>query len=96
MQSQEYDDEVLKAFLDNQNQLFDENVAETMEDAEAFLEDCMAVVVDSEDEVYEYFEENGTDLDGEEIDDICEVFKISDGRFLIVEGWFKCVPVPEM
>jgi hypothetical protein len=44
------------------------------------------VVVDSIDEVYDYFEENGTDLEGAELDDICEVFKVSDGRYLIVEG----------
>ena len=52
-----------------QSQLFDEPVAETMEEAEAFLEDCMAVVVDSLDEVREYFEESGADaenMDAEE------------------------------
>ncbi len=86
MQSQDYDEEVLQAFLDNQEQLFDEPVAANFEEAEAFLEDCMAVVVDSADEVYDYFEECGTDLEGDDIDDICEVFKIPDGRFLIVEG----------
>ena len=86
MQSQEYDDDVLSAFLKDQGQLFDEPVAETPEEAEAFLEDCMAVVVDSIEEVYEYFEDNGTDLDGAELDDICEVFRIPDGRYLIVEG----------
>ena len=86
MQSQDYDDEVLQTFLDDQGQLFDEPVAENLEEAEAFLEDCMAVVVDSIDEVYDYFEENGTDLEGAELDDICEVFKVSDGRYLIVEG----------
>ena len=44
-------------FLEKQLQLFDEPVAETLEEAEAFLEDCMAVVVDSLDEVRDYFEE---------------------------------------
>ena len=39
----EYDEECLKTFLKNQGQLFDEPVAESMEEAEAFLEDCMAV-----------------------------------------------------
>ena len=43
----EYDEECLLTFLKKQSQLFDEPVAETMEEAEAFLEDCMAVVVDS-------------------------------------------------
>ena len=33
---QEYSEECLKVFLDNQEQLFDEPVAETMEEAEAF------------------------------------------------------------
>ena len=41
----EYDEECLQTFLNMQSQLFDEPVAETLEEAEAFLEDCMAVVV---------------------------------------------------
>ena len=41
----EFDEECLNVFLENQSQLFEEAVAETLEDAEAFLEDCMAVVV---------------------------------------------------
>ncbi len=88
-EQQEYDDEVLRSFLKNQSQLFDENVAETLEEAEAFLEDCMAVVVNSLDEVREYFEEVGADIDdmdSEELEDASEVFKIPDGRYLIVEG----------
>ena len=55
----EYDEAVLRCFLENQGQLFPEDVAENMEEAEAFLEDCMAVVVDGPDEVEEYFEESG-------------------------------------
>ena len=39
--------ECAKVFLRDQKKLFDEPVAETLEEAEAFLEDCMAVVVDS-------------------------------------------------
>ena len=42
---------ILQCFLDNQSQLYPEPVAETPEEAEAFLEDCMAVVVDSVREV---------------------------------------------
>lgn len=86
MKSQDYDDDVLQAFLDEQDQLFDEPVAGSLAEAEAFLTDCMAVVCDNEKEVYEYFEEEGTDLEGAELDDICEVFRIPDGRYLIVEG----------
>ena len=55
----EYNEECLKTFLEKQEQLFDEPVAETLEEAEAFLEDCMAVIVDSLEEVREYFEESG-------------------------------------
>ena len=39
-----YDEVCLKYFLENQEQLLPERVAETMEEAEEFLEDCMAVV----------------------------------------------------
>ena len=55
----EYDEECLKTFLKNQAQLFDEPVAETLEEAEAFLEDCMAAVVENIDEVKEFLEEEG-------------------------------------
>ena len=85
----EYDEECLLTFLKKQSQLFDEPVAETMEEAEAFLEDCMAVVVDSLDEVREYFEESGADvenMDAEELEGASEVFPLSGGRYLIVEG----------
>ncbi|MDO5573115.1 MAG: glyoxalase [bacterium] len=85
----EYDDEVLNVFLKYQSKLFDENVADNLEEAEAFLEDCLAVVVNSLQEVWEYFDENGVDLEGmelEDIEDASEVFKIPDGRYLIVEG----------
>lgn len=85
----EYDEECLKVFLKKQLQLFDEPVAETMEEAEAFLEDCMAVVVDSLDEVREYFEENGTDIaymSDEELEDASEVFVMPSGKYLVVEG----------
>lgn len=85
----EYSEECIMTFLKNQGQLFDEPVAESYEEAEAFLEDCMAVVVDSIEEVREYFEENGADVDGmslEELEGQSEVFSLSDGHFLIVEG----------
>ena len=85
----EYDDAVLECFLNSQLQLFPEPVAETMEEAEDFLEDCMAVVVDSAEEVVEYFEEEGIDTEGAGCADILdadEVFEIGDGRYLIVEA----------
>lgn len=85
----EFDDDVLECFLENQLQLFPQRVAETLEEAEDFLEECMAVVVDSVDEVIEFFEEEGIDIEGaldEEILSADEVFDVGDGRFLIVEG----------
>ena len=84
-----YSEECLKTFLKNQGQLFDEPVAENLEEAEAFLEDCMAVVVDSLKEVREYFEEEGVDVDGmapEDLEEVSEVFPLPDGKYLIVEG----------
>ena len=85
----EYSEECLKVFLKKQLQLFDEPVADTLEEAEAFLEDCMAVVVDSIDEVVEYFEENGVDIadmSKEELEEASEVFALPNGQYLIVEG----------
>lgn len=85
----EFDDAVLACFMKNQLQLFPENVVETLEEAESFLEECMAVVVDSVDEVIEFFEEEGIDMDGATGDEILEaeeVFEVGDGRYLIVEG----------
>lgn len=84
-----YKKEYLEAFLKNQEQLFDEPVAETLEEAEEFLEDCMAVVADSLRDIRDYFEENGMDTAGmtkEELLDQAEVFALPDGKYLIVEG----------
>lgn len=84
-----YDEECLKVFLANQSRLFDEPVAETLEEAEAFLEDCMAIVVDSLDEVRGYFDENGADISemsDAELEDASEVFALPSGQYLIVEG----------
>ena len=79
----------LDAFLENQDRLFDQPVAETREEAEAFLEDCMAEIVDSLEDVREYLEELGmdvADMSDEELEDASEVFALPDGRYLIVEG----------
>ena len=84
-----YSEECLNVFLKEQSRLFDEPVAETPEEAEAFLEGCMAVVVDSLSEVREYFEESGADVDHmteEELEEASEVFSLPDGKYLIVEG----------
>ena len=49
----------------------------------------MAAVVDSLEEVREYFEESGMDVTGlslGELEDMEEVFPLEGGRYLIVEG----------
>jgi hypothetical protein len=84
----ELDDMALTAFLEDQCRLFPEPVCDSLESAEVFLEDCLAVVCDDRDEVIEYLSENA-DTEGmtdDEIIDSPEVFPLEDGRFLVVEG----------
>ena len=85
----EYDEECLKTFLRDQGRLFDEPVAETLEEAEAFLEDCMAVVCQNIKEVKAYFEDQGADIEGmtlKDFEEASEVFALPDGRYLVVEA----------
>lgn len=84
----DFDDKVVESFLNNQLQLFPEPVARTPEEARDFLEECMAIVVDSQKEVWEYFDEEGVDMEAMDEDGIVEadeVFEVGDGRYLIVE-----------
>lgn len=86
---QEFDEAVLQCFLENQEQLFSKTVMSTYEEAEEFLIDCMAVIVNSVKEVWQFFDEEGLDMDGMTEADIleaAEVFDIGDGRYLIVEA----------
>ena len=60
-----------------------------MEEAEAFLEDCMAVVCKNLKEVRAYFEEEGADIaqmSDDDLEDASEVFALPDGRYLVVEA----------
>lgn len=85
----DYSDECLDTFLENQGQLFDEPVAETREEAEAFLEDCMAQIVSNIRQVRRLLDESGMDVEGmtdEELEDQSEIFPLPDGSYLIVEG----------
>lgn len=85
----EYSKLCVETFLKNQGQLFDEKVAENYEEAEAFLEECMAVVVKSMKDVKEYLDESGMDVTGmsdDEILEASEIFPLEDGTYLIVEG----------
>ena len=84
----QYDKVCLETFLEKQTQWFDEPVAETLEEAEYFLEDSLAVVKKDMKEVKKYFKDN-MDIAGmseEEILEASEVFPLPDGRYLIVEG----------
>ena len=84
----QYDKVCLETFLEKQTQLLDEPVAETLEEAEYFLEDSLAVVKKDMKEVKKYFKDN-MDIAGmseEEILEASEVFPLPDGRYLIVEG----------
>ncbi len=84
-----YDTMCRNTFLERQGKLFREPVAETPEEAEEFLEDCMAVVLGSVKEIREYFDEEGMDIAGmtdQELLEAEEVFALPDGRYLIVES----------
>ena len=77
-----YKKEYVETFLEKQGQLFDEPVADNFEEAEAFLEDCMA-------DVKKYLDGMGADVEGlslKELEEESEVFKLPDGKYLIVEG----------
>ena len=61
----------------------------SLEEAEAFLEDCMAVVVNSLREVRQYLEESGADvgeMSDQDLEEAGEVFSLPNGSYLIVEG----------
>lgn len=84
-----YTEESIEVFLKEQGRLYDEPVAETVEEAEEFLEDCMAVEVKNIKEVRTYLDEAGADVSGmsdEELEEACEVFPLPSGGYLIVEG----------
>ena len=84
----QFDELCLDYFLKHQNQLFREAVASTPEEAEEFLEDCMAVICDSLQEVKDYLDESGADvcdMSLKEIEEASEVFALPDGRYFVVE-----------
>ena len=83
-----YTKESVETFLKEQGRLYDEPVAESYEEAEEFLEDCMAAEVKSIKEVRRYLDEAGADVDGmsdEELEEASEVFALPSGGYLIVE-----------
>ena len=81
-----YTEESIEVFLKEQGRLYDEPVAETVEEAEEFLEDCMAVEVKNIKEVRKYLDEAGANSCGVWSKEACEVFTLPSGGYLIVEG----------
>ena len=84
-----YDDEIVQCFLEKQEKLLGKIVFNNPEEATEFLEDCMAQVCENIQEVREYFDETGTDVEGMSDMDISEaeeVFALPNGKFLVVEG----------
>lgn len=84
-----YDEECLKVFLKEQESLLGREEFTTLEEADEFLNDCMACVCDDLKDVRDYLEESGMDAYGmsdEEVISQAEVFSLSDGRYLVVEG----------
>ena len=81
------DEMCAKVFLEKQEQLFPKPVAETVDEAMEFLEDCFAQVFDSKNELIEYLEDEGIDYqDEEDITEALEVFLLPDGRLMYVEA----------
>ena len=86
---EQYLEECAEVFLKDQGKLFDEPVAETIEESKEFLEDCFAQVFENISEVRAYLDEEGMDVSGvsdDELADELEVFAISDGRYFVVEA----------
>ena len=84
-----YSKEAIRTFLNNQGQLFDERVADTPEEAQEFLEECMAAELNNIKEVKKYLFEMGADVSGmsaKELEEQAEVFRLPGGRYLVVEG----------
>lgn len=82
-----YDNEVLDYFLEHQLQLFPEKVATTREEADEFLEECFASVCRNVREVRERLDDvvDITGMSDEDIINCEEVFKLPDGRFLVLD-----------
>ncbi len=84
----EYSEAVVQYFLENQGQLYDQPVAETFEEAEIFLEENFAQVLDNIQECREYLDDMGLDVTGlsdRELQEMDEVFSLPNGQFLVFD-----------
>ena len=84
-QQYQYDALCLRTFLEQQDRLYPENVAETEEEAADFLDMCMAVVCRDKKDLKRYLREVGADMAGLQPEELPEVFALPDGRYLVVE-----------
>ncbi len=84
----EFDNEVLDYFLENQQQLFPEEVASTREEADEFLQDCFATICKNKKELRDYLDDIAdiTGMSDDEIVDCEEVFKLPSGKFLVLDA----------
>lgn len=83
----EIDGVCAKFFYENQERLFPKKLVHNTDEAQAFLEDCMALVLDSRKELEDYMKDEGIDTsDYEDITEALEVFSLPDGRYLYVEA----------
>lgn len=83
--------EYAKSFLKQQEKLFDFPVADNVEEAMEFLEECDALVFDNLKDALAYLDDSGYDVEGineknVNFDELLELFKMPDGKYLIVEG----------
>lgn len=83
---QELDIMCAEVFLKEQGKLFPKPVAENVEEAMEFLEECFACVFANKEELTAYLEEEGIDFEPEDITEELEVFLLPDGRLLYVEA----------
>lgn len=83
-----YERECAEVLLKEQERVFGEKVADTLEEAAEFLEDCFAVVLSGVEEIKEYWDECGIDWAGMTDDDILEadeVFELPCGKYMVIE-----------
>lgn len=83
-----YEQECAEVLLKEQEKVFGEKVAETIEEAIEFLEDCFAVVLNNASDIREYWDECGIDSEGmsdEEILEAEEVFNLPCGKYMVLE-----------
>ena len=83
----EYDKVCIETFLRDQLKLFPEKVAETPEEAEDFLDMCMAAVCKNMKEVREYFDETGADISGMSKEELEQAMKYSSFRMDDIWWW---------